>query len=90
MRQAGIIAAAGLYALEHNVDRLADDHANARVIAEAVGGCSAARLRDPRCRPTSSSFDTDEAAARVAARLREENVLVEDDGRAHHPLRHPP
>jgi threonine aldolase len=38
MRQAGIIAAAGLYALEHNVDRLAEDHANARVFAEAIAG----------------------------------------------------
>ena len=36
MRQVGIIAAAGLYALEHNVDRLAEDHANARRLAEAV------------------------------------------------------
>jgi threonine aldolase len=34
MRQAGIFAAAGLYALDHNVERLADDHANARLIAE--------------------------------------------------------
>jgi len=34
MRQAGIIAAAGLYALEHNVERLADDHARARALAE--------------------------------------------------------
>jgi threonine aldolase len=34
MRQAGIVAAAGLYALEHNVDRLADDHARARRLAE--------------------------------------------------------
>jgi threonine aldolase len=33
MRQAGIVAAAGLYALEHNVDRLADDHARARRLA---------------------------------------------------------
>jgi threonine aldolase len=36
MRQAGILAAAGLYALEHNVQRLADDHANARRFAEAI------------------------------------------------------
>ena len=36
MRQGGIIAAGALYALEHNVDRLADDHANARRLAEAV------------------------------------------------------
>lgn len=35
-RQAGILAAAGLYALDHNVDRLAEDHANARLIAEAI------------------------------------------------------
>jgi threonine aldolase len=34
MRQAGIVAAAGLYALEHNVARLADDHARARRLAE--------------------------------------------------------
>jgi threonine aldolase len=34
MRQAGIVAAAGVYALEHNVERLADDHARARVLAE--------------------------------------------------------
>ena len=34
MRQAGIVAAAGLYALEHNVDRLADDHARAQRLAE--------------------------------------------------------
>ncbi|MFZ1948066.1 MAG: low-specificity L-threonine aldolase [bacterium] len=36
MRQAGIIAAAGIYALKHNIARLADDHRRARVLAEAV------------------------------------------------------
>lgn len=36
MRQAGIIAAAGIYALEHNVDRLADDHANAKHLANGL------------------------------------------------------
>ena len=36
MRQAGIVAAAGTYALEHHVDRLADDHARARTLAEAL------------------------------------------------------
>ena len=34
MRQAGIVAAAGLYALDHNVERLADDHDRARRLAE--------------------------------------------------------
>jgi threonine aldolase len=33
MRQAGVIAAAGLYALDHHVERLAEDHANARALA---------------------------------------------------------
>jgi threonine aldolase len=37
MRQAGILAAAGLYALEHNVDRLAEDHANAARLAQLLG-----------------------------------------------------
>ena len=36
MRQAGIIAAAGIYALEHNVERLADDHSNARRLAAGL------------------------------------------------------
>jgi threonine aldolase len=36
MRQAGIVAAAGVYALDHNVERLADDHARARRLAEGL------------------------------------------------------
>jgi threonine aldolase len=36
MRQVGILAAAGLWALDHNLDRLAEDHANARAIAERL------------------------------------------------------
>ena len=36
MRQVGILAAAGLYALEHNVDRLAEDHANAALLAKGL------------------------------------------------------
>ena len=36
MRQAGIVAAAGVYALEHHVDRLAEDHARARRLAEGL------------------------------------------------------
>ena len=37
LRQSGFYAAAGVYALEHHVARLADDHANARLIAERIG-----------------------------------------------------
>jgi threonine aldolase len=42
MRQAGIVAAAGVYALEHNVDRLADDHARARRLAEGLAAAGLA------------------------------------------------
>jgi threonine aldolase len=42
MRQVGILAAAGLHALDHHVERLADDHAHAKLLAEACGGDPAA------------------------------------------------
>ena len=38
MRQSGVIAAAGIYALDHHVERLADDHANAHRLAEGIAG----------------------------------------------------
>ena len=38
MRQAGILAAGGLYALEHHRARLGEDHANAKAMAEALAG----------------------------------------------------
>jgi threonine aldolase len=44
MRQSGILAAAGLYALDHNVDRLADDHANAKTIAAVISGLPCVNL----------------------------------------------
>ena len=46
MRQAGIVAAAGLYALDHHVDRLAEDHANARAAGRGAGR-AARRPIDP-------------------------------------------
>ncbi len=41
MRQSGILAAAGVYALENNLERLGEDHANARIIGEYVAGTRA-------------------------------------------------
>jgi threonine aldolase len=46
MRQAGIIAAAGLYALQNNVERLAEDHENAARLAEGLASIPGVRL-DP-------------------------------------------
>lgn len=44
MRQSGILAAAGLYALDHNLGRLAEDHANARLVAERLAGLHGVNL----------------------------------------------
>jgi threonine aldolase len=76
MRQAGIIAAAGLYALEHNIARLADDHANAAAIAEAVDACPGTTLRRPAVPTNIVMFETLKPAADLAARMREDGVLV--------------
>lgn len=46
MRQAGILAAAGLYALEHQVDRLAEDHENARRLSRSLAEIPGVRLDD--------------------------------------------
>jgi len=42
MRQAGIVAAAGVYALDHHVERLADDHARAKRLALGLAGAGLA------------------------------------------------
>jgi threonine aldolase len=47
MRQAGVLAAAGLYALEHMVERLADDHDNARALADGLSEIRGLRLAQP-------------------------------------------
>ena len=48
MRQAGVLAAAVLHALDHHVDRLADDHANARRLAEGLQGLPGVSLVPPQ------------------------------------------
>lgn len=47
MRQAGILAAAGLYALEHNIERLAQDHTNARVLAQGLAKLPGLTVKQP-------------------------------------------
>ena len=47
MRQSGILAAAGVYALKHQVERLAEDHANARLLAEGLGSIKGISLDTP-------------------------------------------
>jgi threonine aldolase len=47
LRQSGILAAAGLYALDHNIDRLGDDHRRARLLAEGLAAFPALRVTMP-------------------------------------------
>ena len=47
MRQAGICAAACVYALDHHVDRLADDHANARALARGLSQINGIEVQQP-------------------------------------------
>jgi threonine aldolase len=57
MRQAGIIAAAGLYALDHHVDRLAEDHDNARRFASRIAQLPGIVLDPPRVETNLVFFD---------------------------------
>lgn len=73
-RQAGILAAAGLYALEHNIDRLAQDHEAALAFADAVAE-RAGGVREPQTNIV--VIDTGEIpAAEVAAVASQHGVLV--------------
>lgn len=63
MRQAGVIAAAGLVALREMVERLAEDHRRARLLAEAVAEHVAPRYDPARCRTNIVAFEVDDAEA---------------------------
>ncbi len=76
MRQAGVIAAAGLYALEHNVERLAEDHANARLISSALADAPGATVRTPTLPTNIVIFETRATAPELEAVLAAEGVLV--------------
>jgi threonine aldolase len=83
MRQAGIVAAAGVYALEHNVERLAEDHAHAKRLA--AGLADAGLPVDPEA--TESNFVVLDAGAlgltvgEAVASLATEGVLLSPSGR---------
>jgi threonine aldolase len=79
MRQAGILAAAGLYAIDHNFDRLDDDHVNARMIAMAVAGLPHVRFDLATVQTNIVIFHMEEGAPdapTIAARAKEAGVLV--------------
>jgi threonine aldolase len=71
MRQAGVIAAAGLYALDHHVERLADDHANARRLAEGLSAIDCIALDPAAVETNIVVFEVADAPAFCAALERE-------------------
>jgi threonine aldolase len=74
MRQAGILAAAALHALEHHIERLADDHANARRLAEGLQGLPGVLCQMPQTNILFVELAPDRAHGALE-RLREAGVL---------------
>jgi len=79
MRQSGIVAAAGLYALDHHVERLADDHARARRLAEGLAALPGVEL-DPATVETNIVVFAVPDAAAFAAALAAEDVEMSQFG----------
>jgi threonine aldolase len=79
MRQAGVIAAAGVYALQHNIERLKFDHEHAQLLAAAVRQNPGLELESGEVESNLVWISVSPrlgTAAEVAARLREKGVLV--------------
>ncbi|WP_038204065.1 low-specificity L-threonine aldolase [Xenophilus azovorans] len=78
MRQAGVLAAAALHALEHHVDRLADDHALARRLAGGLDGIPGLAVQPPRTNIVFADLQGEAAArgAGLVAHLRSRGVLA--------------
>ena len=81
MRQVGILAAAGLYALDHHIERLADDHANAALIAKRLAACRRCVLDAEDVRTNIVIFtlapgEPDAAAVVAGARAKEVFVVA--------------
>ena len=75
MRQAGIVAAGALYALDHHVDRLAEDHALARVLADGLAGLPGVTI-DPDDVETNIVIFEHDDPERLCASLKERGVLM--------------
>jgi threonine aldolase len=75
MRQAGVLAAGALHALAHHVDRLADDHANARRLAEGLGGLPGVTVEPPQTNIVFVDV-TGERAATLLDHLKSREVLA--------------
>jgi threonine aldolase len=75
LRQAGVLAAAAIHALEHNVARLADDHDNARRLADGLSGIDELAVDGPHTNMVFATVPHERLAA-LAAFLRDRGILV--------------
>ncbi|MCF7948092.1 MAG: aminotransferase class I/II-fold pyridoxal phosphate-dependent enzyme [Spirochaetaceae bacterium] len=76
MRQAGIIASAGIYALENNIQRLKDDHANAKRIADTLSALEWANIDSKNVETNIIYFATPaHPAEQIVAQLKKKGVL---------------
>jgi threonine aldolase len=83
MRQAGIAAAAALYAVENHIERLAEDHRNARVIAQAIADTPGLRLDPPEVETNLVFFEVDAdlgPANELVAALKQRGIFVHATG----------
>src|SRR5207245_2910 len=79
MRQAGVLAAAALHALDHHIDRLAEDHRNAQVIAQAIADTPGLQLDPPEVETNLIWFRVDPElgpSRAVADALKERGILT--------------
>jgi threonine aldolase len=80
MRQVGVLAAAGLYALAHHRARLVDDHANARVLADKLARVDGVHVDRAAIETNIVNFELDVPAEAVARSSREAGVLINPSG----------
>lgn len=78
MRQSGILAAAVLFALDHHMHRLVDDHANAKAIAEIVDGAGDARVVPPDTNIVMVDLSPRHSAGDIVRAARQHGVLVSE------------
>jgi len=83
LRQSGMMAAAAIYALDHHVDRLSEDHANALLFAENIHELAGIRVDPSQVETNILFFQVDAniaTAARISHRLKERGVIINPTG----------
>lgn len=79
MRQAGLLAAAGIYALERNVERLAQDHENAKALAAGLSGIDGVKVAPAQTNMVYMTVET-QRSARMREFMKERGILISGQG----------